>query len=202
MPQPPEGEADLRRLADRFRLADLQLEALALEAAGGGDRRALLLEALAALTALRREDMRAPVLAAYLAAFRAARRGRRSPKPPHDLAASLHRRLDGGTVRAADSARQVFRTVNPGNTDDARIVARTDRRGTDWGLGRWAEMNCVTIGRQSSSRGLSHGVGEGGRVTISAGQCSWCRDHSGEGKIGEVALPPFHPSCSCVATAA
>jgi hypothetical protein len=41
----------------------------------------------------------------------------------------------------------------------------------------------------------------GSRTGISAGQCGWCRDHSGDAVIGVDPLPPYHPSCSCTASA-
>jgi hypothetical protein len=39
-------------------------------------------------------------------------------------------------------------------------------------------------------------------VTVSVGQCGHCQQYSGEATIGMDPLPPFHPSCSCVASAA
>ena len=63
-------------------------------------------------------------------------------------------------------------------------------------------MNTETIGRQASSRGLSDAVGQGGKVVIEVGECGYCQEFAGEAVIGEDPLPPFHPSCSCVASAA
>jgi hypothetical protein len=82
----------------------------------------------------------------------------------------------------------------------AAVVAHIDERGTQWGLGHWARMNTDTIGRQATSRGLAHAVGDGGRVTIAVGQCGSCREHAGEAVIGQNPLPPYHPGCTCVAS--
>ena len=82
------------------------------------------------------------------------------------------------------------------------LTAAIDTSGTRWALGSWAEMNTLTIGRHASSRGLAHRVGHGHTVTINVGRCQLCQSHAGEAVIGEAVLPPFHPSCSCVASAA
>jgi hypothetical protein len=63
-------------------------------------------------------------------------------------------------------------------------------------------MNTTTIGRQATSRGIAHAVGDGGQVTISVGECELCAKHAGLAVIGRDPLPPFHVSCSCVTTAA
>jgi hypothetical protein len=83
MPDPPAGERDLRALAARFTGAEVRVRGLVARAPGG-DRRKLLVEALAILVALRREDFRGPVISAYLMAFRQVRRG-----GDHDGAADL-----------------------------------------------------------------------------------------------------------------
>jgi hypothetical protein len=68
-------------------------------------------------------------------------------------------------------------------------------------LDAWAEMNTQTIGRQASTRGLSDAVGPGGKVIIAVGECGYCRTFAGEAVVGEDPLPPFHPSCTCTASA-
>ena len=83
-----------------------------------------------------------------------------------------------------------------------RGLPAVEARGNRWALGAWAAMNCTTIGRQATSRGVADRVGEGGRVTIDVGNCEWCQSHAGEAVIGQDPLPPFHPSCSCTASAA
>jgi hypothetical protein len=204
MPEPPAGEAELRRLAARFELAETGIRELIAEAALTRARRLLLEEALGILTALRQEDLRRPVITAYLLAFRAVQRGG-ILAAPGDLAASLHLRLDRGAQHAADRARAAFKRVTADNLDDAShdaVTAHVDDRGTRWTLGSWAVMNTTTIGRQATSRGIAHAVGDGGQVSISVGECGWCQQHAGQGRIGEIPLPPYHPSCSCTASAA
>ena len=82
------------------------------------------------------------------------------------------------------------------------LTAAIDRQGNRWALGSWREMNCTTYGRHATSRGLAQRVGDGGRVNINVGMCGWCQSHAGEAVIGEEPLPPYHPSCSCVASRA
>jgi hypothetical protein len=110
MPKPPPGEADLRRLAARFELAEDEIKELLAEAALGSGRRRMLEEALGILVALRQEEMRRPVIAAYLLAFRSVQRGG-VLVAPRDLAASLHLKLDRGAQKAAEGARAAFKRV-------------------------------------------------------------------------------------------
>lgn len=63
-------------------------------------------------------------------------------------------------------------------------------------------MNTETIGRQASTRGVVDAVGPGAKVAVEVGGCAYCQDFAGEAVVGEDPLPPFHPSCTCVATAA
>ena len=63
-------------------------------------------------------------------------------------------------------------------------------------------MNTETIGRQATSRGVTDAVGEGGKVSITTGECDYCAEHDGEAIIGVDPLPPYHPSCTCTASAA
>jgi hypothetical protein len=197
MPSPPAGEADLRGLAQRYLVAEGQILGYLGEAANG-DQRAALAEALALLNILRRLDARAPVVRAYLAEHPEGR-----PDRVKDLAGSLAIRMDRGTQTAADSARAAFSNVTRDNLDEmatAAVVAAVDARGVRWSLGHWAEMTTATIGRQASSRGVADRAGEGGRVTVNVGDCAWCTSHAGVAVIGQDPLPPYHPSCSCVAT--
>jgi hypothetical protein len=122
-----------------------------------------------------------------------------------DLAGSLALRLDRGAKTAADGVRDSIRRVTKDNVGEllmSPLTAAIDRGGTSWALGDWAEMNCLTIGRHASSRGLAHRVGDGGKVTVNVGRCARCQSHAGEAVIGQDALPPYHPSCSCTASAA
>jgi hypothetical protein len=113
-------------------------------------------------------------------------------------------KLDRGAQTASVSAREAFSRVRDDNLDEmvaAAVVAHVDSRDTRWPLGAWATMNAETIGRQATSRGLSNAVGDGGKVVISVGECGYCAEFAGEAVIGEDPLPPFHPSCTCVASA-
>jgi hypothetical protein len=108
-------------------------------------------------------------------------------------------------VRAADAARLAFARVTPGNTEDTvelATVAHVDTRGRGWSLGHWASMTTVTIGRQATSRGITDAVGTGGRVMVQVSGCDYCAEFEGEAVIGTDPMPPFHPSCTCVAVPA
>jgi hypothetical protein len=202
MPHAPAGEANLRALSERFAQAEARIRALVAKAPAG-DRRQLLTETLAILVALRHEDARTPVIAAYLAAFRAVRRGG-SAQDARDLAGSLALKLDRGAQTASASVREAFSRVHKDNLEEMvakATVAQVDRRGTEWPLGAWAAMNAQTIGRQASTRGLADAVGTGAKVIVDVGECGYCAGFAGEAVVGENPLPPFHPSCTCVARA-
>jgi hypothetical protein len=202
MPEPPEGEADLRALAKRFIESEVRIRNL-VRAATNGDRQGLLVAALAILVALRQLNMRLPVTRAYIAAFTQTGRGG-DLRPPDDLAGSLAKKLDGGAQTASQNAREAFRQVSTTNVDEMAtkaVVANVDERGTSWSLSHWAKVNTDTIGRQATSRGLAHAVGEGNTVTVQVGECEWCREHAGEAVVGQDPLPPYHPGCTCVARA-
>ncbi len=202
MPTYPPGEADLRALARRFADAERRVRAL-LARAPEGDRRELLSEALTLLEALRREDLRAPVFAAYLAAFRATRPGG-DVAAVEELAGSLALKLDRGAQKAAESAREAFVAVTAENLEEtaaAAVTAHVGADGTRWALGPYAEMQTQTIGRQASTRGTADAVGDG-KVIVEVGKCAYCATFAGEAVVGIDALPPFHPNCSCVVSAA
>jgi hypothetical protein len=197
------GEAGLRALSERFSDAETRIRALVAKAPAG-DRRELLTEALAILIALRHEDARTPVIAAYLAAFRAVRRGG-SAQDARDLAGSLALKLDRGAQTATKGTRQAFKAVRADNLEEmttVAVVAHVDARATPWTLSSWAAMNATTIGRQASTRGLVDAVGAGAKVVIDVGECRFCQEFAGEAVAGESPLPPFHPSCTCTASAA
>ena len=184
MPKPPAGEAELAALAVRFTRAEQR----ALEHLARHDPAAAvqLLHGLRLLAPAARRG----VATAYLAEH-----PKGDVEAVRDLALSLHRRLDLAAQAAAETAHTWTR-------DDNLLTAAVDSRGTRWGLGHWAAMNCATVGRHATSRGLSDRVGHGNVVSISTGSCGWCGQHAGDAVIGTDPLPPFHPSCSCVATAA
>jgi hypothetical protein len=197
------GEADLRGLALRFEQAERRVRAL-LARAPEGNRRELVAAALTILIALRGEDFRTPVIAAYLAAFRVVRRGG-DGSAARDLAGSLAQKLDGGVQTASARAREAFRAATQENLEivvhDA-VTAHIDDRGTRWTLEGWADMNTATIGRQASTRGLSDAVGAGRKVIVEVTGCGYCQEFAGEAVVGTDPLPPFHPSCTCMVSAA
>jgi uncharacterized membrane protein YgcG len=198
MPDPP-GEQELRALARRFEDTEARIRAL-ISNAPDGNRRALLTEALEALIALRRQDLAAPVTAAYLAAFRAVRRGG-NPQAVRDLSRSLAAKLDDAATTASDNTRAAFRAVTPDNLEELQhdaVTAHVDRVGKRWTLGAYAEMTASTIGRRASSRGTLDGVGPGGSVTVSSHGTNNPVCQPLEGKTfpaGRAPQPPFHANC-------
>jgi hypothetical protein len=206
MPAEPPGEAGLRALSERFARAEARIRAL-VAGAPEGDPRKLLTEALTILLALRRLDARDPIATAYLAAFGSVVGGpaRRRRARTDDLAGSLALRLDRGAQTAYASAREAFARASPDNLEQVRATATTahvDSRGTRWPLGAWAYMNTTTIGRQASTRGVVDAVGAGAKLIVEVSGCSYCETFAGEAIVGEDPLPPFHPSCTCTASAA
>ena len=199
MPSPPPGETDLRALARRFEDAERRGRALVAQAPDG-ERRGLYIEVLETLIALRRADLRGPVINAYRAAFETVRGG--DLRDPDDLAASLHLKLDRALQRAAMNANAAITKVTADNVDEmttAAVVAHTDASGARWALGAYAAMTTSTLGRQATTRGLTDAVGTGGKVIVEATGCDYCESFGGEATVGADPLPPFHPSCQCVA---
>jgi hypothetical protein len=197
VPDRPAGEQDLQDLALRFTRAESYILALLANAAGGNPSRAIR-QALEVLADLRRLDYRTPIVAAYLHQHP---RGRAAGVA--DLAGSLARRLDTGTKTTAANTREAFTKVTADNVNAiaaTAVTAAVDRQGVRWTLGRWADMTTTTIGRQATSRGITDREGEGSKVTIDTGDCTWCQSHAGDAIIGADPLPPYHPYCSCVAS--
>ena len=219
MPEPPPGEADLRALAERFSEAETRIRALVARSVEGS-RRDNLTEALDLLGALRGEDFRGPVGRAYEVARRdgaskvvrarsAPQRESRRARPEakvDDLARSLHRKLDRGIQTVEANVRKAIPKVTADNLEEMTAFAVTayiDRGRTLWTLSSWAAMTTETIGRQASSRGTIDGVGKGRKVVVDVGECELCNSlFSGELVVGEDPLPPGHPGCTCVASAA
>jgi hypothetical protein len=81
------------------------------------------------------------------------------------------------------------------------VMAHTDARGTRWSLGAWGSMNTATIGRQASSRGTRDALHPAARVVITVGECGFCQAFAGEYSAEDAPWPPFHPSCTCTASA-
>lgn len=198
MPEPPPGEDDLGALARRFEDVERRVRAL-IARAPEGDRRKLLTEALNLLVALRREDFRGPVISAYLAFKRGGDAGAVA-----DLAGSLAKKLDRAAQTASANAREAFTKVTQDNVEElanAGVVAHEDDRGTRWALASYAALQTATLGRAASSRGVRDSKPK--TVTIEVSGCPYCQEFEGTYAIAEVpGWPPFHPSCTCVASAA
>jgi hypothetical protein len=196
MPDLPPGEHDLEQLALAFTKAEVFI-ATTFAMAANGDRGEAAKRALSTLAALRLHDFKSPVVVAYLHEHPMGR-----PDAVRDLAGLLARKLDNAAQTAADGVRDTIRKVTVETLDELSVTtAAVDAAGHRWGLGAWARMQTETVGRIATSRGLSDRVGEGGVVTVHTGSCSYCSDFGGQAIIGESPLPPFHPSCTCVATA-
>jgi hypothetical protein len=43
--------------------------------------------------------------------------------------------------------------------------------------------------------------GDGAKVVVDIGECGYCQEFAGEAVVSEDPLPPFHPSCTCTASA-
>jgi hypothetical protein len=154
--------------------------------------------------ALRGLDARGPVRDAYLAAFKEVGKAAPSWIPSHGGAASLALKLDRAALTAGRNAREAIRTVTAENLDevvDDAVTAHTDARGTRWMLGAYAAMTTQTIGRQATTRGLTDAVGPKGRLMVEVSGCDYCSSFEGAAVVGDP-LPPFHPSCTCVAVPA
>jgi hypothetical protein len=197
MPDPPEGEADLRTLAQCYEAAESQVREL-IALAVKGDKRTLLKAALQTLIVVRKLPARGPIVTAYLVQHEFG-----ASTAVDDLAGGLAKRLDDGVRRAQAGSRRAFRMVtedNVGELSHEAVTAHEQPDGTRWTLGGWATMNTLTLGRQATSRGLANSIGDGGRFTVNVGECKLCRNlFAGGGVIGEDPMPPGHPNCTCVA---
>ncbi|HEY6775212.1 MAG TPA: hypothetical protein VI122_01760 [Thermoleophilaceae bacterium] len=198
MPEPPEGEADLRTLARRYEVAERGIRDLLARAPSAADRGSLLKAALLLLVALRRLDARTPIRTAYLHEHRFG-----DPEAVADLAEVLHQRLDNGAQRASVGARRAFRMATEDNLEELELEAVTAHEQPDgrrWSLGHWAGMQIATSGRQSTSRGFADNVGEGGGFVVQGTKCVLCRTlFDGVKVVGRDRLPPGHPGCDCLA---
>jgi hypothetical protein len=197
MPTPPEGEADLRTLAQRYETAEGQVREL-LTRAPNGDRRTLLTAALGMLVVLRKLDPRGAITTAYLHEVPFG-----DEAAVDDLAGSLHKALDDGVRRAQTGSRRAFRLATEENIEelsDEAVLAHEGRDGTRWSLGRWATMQTSTLGRHSTSRGFADNAGEGTGFVVQGSKCVLCRTlFSGVKAVGRDRLPPGHPGCDCLA---
>jgi hypothetical protein len=205
-------EEGLLALAERWARAEAQVRALLAQAAQGGDRRALVVEALVLLQELRADALRAgpEVERAYAIAFGAAvlLLGRPGVAPARETGQRLGRALAGRLDRAAQTAakgsRRAFATV----TEDAlaegaqdAVTAVTARDGARLGLAGYAAGVTRQAGRVAVSTGTASALGDG-LVTISshATRNPICIPLEGVTLPASGNLPPYHAGCQHVAT--
>jgi hypothetical protein len=214
MPADLPAEAELLALAARFVDAERRVRALLAEAVAGGDRRALLTEALQILVELRRFALRAsPMLErAYEAAFLAVAvlvgrpELRPSSEASYDLARSLTGRLDRAARTAQEGSRTAFATAAAATlavaSQDA-VTALVDRAGHRLSLGGYAAGVTRQAGRVAVSTATAAALGDG-LVTISThGTVNpICVPLEGVTLPASGNLPPYHAGCQHVATPA
>ena len=201
----PEGESLLAELEQDWEAVEGELRALIVMAVEG-DRARILVRALDLLHRLRDPDRaRLAITRAYRYAARAA--GAREPTRggAGRLAGALAYRLGRAVDTASTNTREAVRTVTAATVPEAAnraTVAHVDRRGTSWQLAAYAAMQSQTLGRVASTTGLTDHLEHGARVEIAVSGCDYCSQYAGVHELGAGPLPPFHPSCTCVATRA
>lgn len=204
MPNRPAGESALALLEADWRALELELAAF-IDRAVFGDRRALYRTA-AELLARINDPERAMVALerAYRSAAVDAGGSRRRVKDgARGLGRALAMRLDRAAAVTTRHMRLAIGTVTENTLEEATRAGPTayiDGRGTRWPAGAYATMQGMTLGRTASTLGLTDHAPAGAVVVIDAGGCSYCNQFDGEQEIGAGPLPPFHPSCSCVAS--
>jgi hypothetical protein len=214
MADPLPAEEELLALAARFEDAERQVRALLAEAVAGGDRRALLTEALQILVELRRFALRAsPALErAYEASFRAVALllGRPELQPSSEasyyLARSLTGRLDRAARTAQGGSRRAFATATEDNLGEAAqdaVTGLVDRAGHRLAIGAYTLGVVGQAARQAVSTGTAAALGDG-LVTISSHgtQNPICVPLEGVTLPASGNLPPYHAGCQHVATPA
>lgn len=209
MPAALPAEEALLALAARFEDAERRVRALVAEAAQGGDRRALLVEALEILLALRGDAQRAgPELeAAYAAAFLAVGLLLDLPDVPapeaaRDAGRALASRLDRAAQAAEEGSRTAFATVteeNLGERAQDATTALVARDGARLALGGYALGVAGQAARTATTAGTLGGLGAGGRVTYSShgSRHPSCAELEGQTfPVDAAPRPPIHPGCA------
>lgn len=201
---------DLDRLAAPFHAAERRIRELVAQAPEG-DRRALLIEALEILIVLRRDTDAADTIASIYALSAAAvgvlqkRSVSVSPSGADDLGRSLAGQLDRSVRTAAEGVRAAMRTVTVETVADASqtaVTALVDRSGARRALGSYAEQLSRTLGRHAVSRGTTDALRAGALVQVSrhGTENPICRPLEGVILPASGSLPPYHASCSHVAS--
>jgi hypothetical protein len=212
MPADLPAEAALLALARRFDVVERRVRALLARAARGGDRRALLTQALVLLQELRGDAQRAgpAVERAYVVAFGAVALLLDLPDVPareaaRDLGRALAARLDRAAQTAAEGSRTAFAsTVEDNLAEGAQdaVTAFTARDGARLALGGYAAGVARQAARQAVSTGTATALGEDGLVTISSHgtRNPICVPLEGITLPASGNLPPYHAGCQNVAT--
>jgi hypothetical protein len=212
MPADLPAEAALLALARRFDVVERRVRALLDRAVEGGDRRALLTQALVLLQELRGDAQRAgPELErTYMAAFGAVGLlldlpDVAAPEAARDQGRALAARLDRAAQTAADGSRRAFATTVEDNLAEGAqdaVTAFTARDGARLALGGYVAGVTRQAGRVAVSTGTATALGEDGLVTISSHgtQNPICVPLEGVTLPASGNLPPYHAGCQHVAT--
>jgi hypothetical protein len=213
MPAELPAEAALLALARRFDTVERRVRQLLAQAARGGDRRALLVEALALLQELRADALRAgPELErAYVAAFGAValllgQPGVAAPEAARDAGRALTGRLDRAAQAAGQGSREAFRAVteeNLGERAQDAVTGVTARDGARLAIGAYAAGVARQAARVAVSTATTAALGDG-LVTISSHgtRNPICVPLEGVTLPASGNLPPYHAGCQHVATPA
>jgi hypothetical protein len=214
MPADLPAEAALLALARRFDTVERRVRQLVAQATQGGDRRALLTEALELLQGLRRDEAQragGEVERTYMAAFLAVGLLLDLPDVPapeaaRDLGRALAARLDRAAQAAEEGSRRAFATVTEDNLGEGAqdaVTALVARDGARLALGGYAAGVTRQAGRVAVSTATAAALGDG-LVTISSHgtQNPICVPLEGVTLPASGNLPPYHPGCQHVATPA
>ncbi len=68
-------------------------------------------------------------------------------------------------------------------------------------IGRPRLVQCRWRPSRAVVRAVCSGCGTGAKVIVDVGECGYRQAFAGEAVVGEDPLPPFHPNCSCTASA-
>jgi hypothetical protein len=214
MPADLPAEAKLLALAERWARAEARVRTLLAQAARGGDRRALLVEALALLRELRADALRAgpEVERAYAVALGAAALllGRPDVVPARETGQRLGRalagRLDKAAQAAGEGSREAFRAVteeNLGERAQDAVTGVTARDGARLAIGAYAAGVARQAARVAVSTGTAAALGDGlVRISSHGTRNPICIPLEGIVLPASGNLPPYHAGCQHVATPA
>lgn len=210
MPVELPAEAALLALARRFDVVERRVRQLLAQATRGGDRRALLTEALELLLELRRDagEAGAEVERSYAVAFAAVAllldlRDVPAREASRDLGRALAARLDRAAQTAEEGSRRAFATTTEDNlaqgAQDA-VTALVDRAGHRLSLGAYALGVAGQAARTATTAGTLGALSQrGDRVVFSSHGTRHpaCIELEGQTFPADAApRPPIHPGCA------